>query len=576
MQKYLPFLQWLPNYRKDYLLKDLVAGLTVGVVLIPQGMAYAMIADLPPVYGLYASIFPLLVYALLGTSKHLALGPVAIDSLLVAAGLGALKISGVEDYITMAIFLAFMVGAIQMLLGVFRMGFLVGFLSRPVISGFTSAAAFIIIFNQFKHLLGIEMEQSSHFNILFINIFERISETNWYDLAIGVLGILMIIGLKKWNSKTPSILLVVVLGILAVYFLDLESFGVEIVGKVPIGLPDFQIPDFKHENALSIWPIALTLALVGYLEAISIGKALEEKDGEETIDANQELIALGASNMVGSFFRSYPVTSSFARSAINREAGVKTNISALFTVALIVLTLLFLTPLFYFLPKAVLASIIMVAVFGLIDLSYTKELFKNQKDEFVVLLATVAITLFIGIPQGILIGMLFSLLLMVYRTSKPHFAVLGNVEGSDYYKNVNRFGDGVIVRNDLLIVRFDSQLYFGNASFFKKQLLNFIKEKECGLKGVILNAEAINYIDSSAARMLTKLIADLHVKGLTFYISGAIGPTRDTIFTSNIIKELQKEHLFVSTKEAVAYFDDPNCLSNIQRKVAYQNRTNCE
>ncbi len=576
MQKYLPFLQWLPNYRKSYLLKDLVAGLTVGVILIPQGMAYAMIANLPPVYGLYASIFPLLVYAFLGTSRHLAIGPVAIDSLLVAAGLGAMKISGVEGYIAMAIFLAFMVGAIQMLLGVFRMGFLVGFLSRPVISGFTSAAALIIIFNQFKHFLGVDIEQSSNFYRLIVSAIQKLSETNIYDLAIGVLGILIIIGLKKWNQKIPSILLVVVLGILAVYYMDLESYGVQIVGKIPTGLPDFKIPDFKIESALSIWPIALTLALVGYLEAISIGKALEEKEGNETINPNQELIALGASNMVGSFFRSYPVTSSFSRSAINAEAGVKSNMSALFTVALIVLTLLFLTPLFYFLPKAVLASIIMVSVYRLIDFSFAKELFKKRRDEFMVLTATFAITLFVGIPQGILIGALFSLLLMVYRTSKPHFAVLGNIEGSDYYKNVNRFGDEVTVRDDLLIVRFDAQLYFGNAGFFKKQLMGFVNEKEGCLKGVILNAEAINNIDSSAARMLSQVIANLCERGLKFYISGAIGPTRDTIFTSNIINELQKEHLFVSIAEAVAYFDDPSSASVLQRKVAHQNKTGCE
>lgn len=574
MQKFFPFLQWLTTYKKTNFSKDLVAGLTVGIILIPQGMAYAMIAGLPPVYGLYASIFPLLVYLFMGTSRQLSIGPVAMDSLLVAAGLGALAITSVENYIAMAIFLAFMVGAIQLFLGVSRMGFLVNFLSKPVISGFTSAAALIIIFSQLKHLLGVDIAKSHKFHQLIVNAFEKVAETNRYDFAIGVLGILIIVGLKRWSKKIPAILIVVVLGVLAVYFLNLEAMGVKIVGTIPTGLPQFQIPNISIQNVLSIWPIALTLALVGYLEAISIGKALQEKSGMDTIDPNQELVALGASNMVGSFFQSYPTTASFSRSAICNESGGKTNLAALFAVGLVVLTLLYLTPLFFYLPNAVLASIIMVSVFGLIDLSYAKNLWNNRKDEFVILLITFLITLFIGIPQGVLVGVLCALLLMVYRTSNPHFAVLGNINGSEYYKNINRFDDDVVIRKDLLIVRFDAQLYFGNAAFFKRELFKYIDDKGITLKGVILNAEAINYIDSSAAQMLTQVIQEIHSRELQFFIAGAIGPTRDIIYSSGIITELQTECLFVKTKEAVAYFDDPSLVSVLQGKVAHQNRMN--
>ena len=573
MQHYLPLLQGLKNYTKADFTKDLVAGLTVGVVVIPQGMAYAMIAGLPPVYGLYASIFPVLMYMLLGTSKNVVVGPVAMDSLLVAAGLGTLAITGIENYIAMAIFLAFMVGVIQLILGFARMGFLVNFLSKPVISGFTSAAALIIIFSQLKHLLGADIARSNKFHQLISNAFEKFSETNYIDLTIGVIGILIIILLKKWNRKMPSVLVVVIMGILAVYFFNLEQYGIHIVGAIPTGLPNFQMPNINLENTLSIWPIALTLALVGYLEAISIGKAMQEKDGGDTIDANQELVAIGASNVVGSFFQSYPATASFSRSAINQESGVKTNLSAIFSLILVVLTLLFLTPLFYYLPNAVLASIIMVSVFGLIDVTYAVNLWKNRRDEFLVLLVTFLITLFVGIPQGILIGVLFSLLLMVYRTSNPHFAVLGNIVGSEYYKNVLRFGDEVVVRPDLLIVRFDAQMYFGNSAYFKKQLFSEIEAKGNALKGVILNAEAINYIDSSSAQMLIKVIRELHERELQFYIAGAIGPTRDIIFSSGIIHELSKEFLFVKTKEAVAYFDDPNSCSELQGKIAIQNKS---
>ena len=571
MKNIFPFLDWISSYKKTDFVKDLLAGITVGIVLVPQGMAYAMIAGLPPVHGLYASLFPVLVYALLGTSRKIAVGPVAMDSLLVAVGLGTLSITGVENYIKMVVVLALMVGVIQFLLGVLRMGFLVNFLSKPVISGFTSAAAIIIVFSQMKHLLGISVVGSNRIYKTVINIFYKLGEINYVDFSIGLVGIALLLGFKKWAKNIPGILIIVVLGIVAVYFFHLETYGIKLVGNVPSGLPSFIMPTLNIEDIKQLAPIAIALALVGYLEAISIGKAIEDKTGEDTIKANQELIALGTSNIVGSFFQGYPVTASFSRSAISFDAGTKTNLSAIFSVILVVLTLLFLTPLFKFLPNAILASIIMVSVVKLIDIKYFKYLWSNRKDEFFVMLVTFLITLFIGITQGILIGVLCSLLLMVYRTSKPHFVEIGNIGNSDYYKNVIRFADEVVVRNDLLIVRFDSQLYFGNSAYFKKQLLKHIKAKGPALKGIILNAESINYIDATAADMLTKLIHDIRERELQFYIAGAIGPTRDIIVSTGIIKELQREFLFVKTKEAVDFFDDPNEISLLAAKVAYEN-----
>jgi len=574
MRRFLPFLDWLPKYNKGLFGKDLLAGMTVGIILIPQGMAYAMIAGLPPVYGLYASLLPVLLYAFLGTSRQISVGPVAMDSLLVAAGLGTLAITGVENYILMALFLSFMVGAFQLLFGFLRMGFLVNFMSKPVISGFTSAAAVIIMFSQLKYLLGADIINSSKFHLLVINAFQHISETNPYDFAIGFFGILIIISFKNWLKRFPAILLVVVLSTLVVYFFNLEIYDVQVVGAVPAGLPSFEIHNFSMEKVREIWPIALTLALVGYLEAISIGRSFEEKNKIETIDPNQELIALGTSNIVGSFFQSYPVTASFSRSAINDGAGAKSTVASIVSVGMVVLTLLFLTPLFYYLPKAALASIIMVSVFGLIDVSYAKRLWEQGKDEFLVLVVTFLITLGLGIVDGILIGVLMSLLLMVYRTSKPHFAILGNIKNSDYYKNVDRFGEEVEVRPDLLIVRFDSQLYFGNSAYFKSQLFKYIKLKGPSLKAVVLNAEAINYIDSTASNMLIQVIEEIHQRDIQFYIAGAIGPTRDIIFRSGIINCLNKKYLFVKIKEAVVYYDDPNNVPLLRERVAYQNLSN--
>ncbi|MBU2947458.1 SulP family inorganic anion transporter [Zobellia uliginosa] len=574
MRRVLPFLEWITDYNKSWFSKDLIAGLTVGIILIPQGMAYAMIAGLPPVYGLYASLVPMIVYTFFGTSRQLAVGPVAMDSLLLAAGLGTLAITSTEDYIAMAVLLAFCVGAVQLILGVLRMGFLVNFLSKPVISGFTSAAALIIMFSQLKHLLGVNITRSNQFDVLIMNAFEKIPETNVYDFAIGLVGIIMIVVLKKVDKRIPGILFVVILGILAVYFLQLATYGVNIVGEIPTGLPSFRLHEFKIDTILELAPIAVTLALIGYLEAISIGKSMEEQTGEETIDANKELIALGSTNMLGSLFQSYVVTGSFSRSAISSQSGAKTPMSLIFSALVVAITLLFLTPLFYYLPNAVLASIIMVSVYGLIDVAYPKSLWEYRKDELFVLLTTFLITLFAGISEGILAGVLLSLLLMVYKSSKPHFAVLGRIDGSDYYKNVDRFGQNVLVRDDLLIVRFDSQLYFGNKNFFKKQLLKNVNSKGDKLKGVILNAEAISYIDSSAAQMLIRVIDELHERGLQFYISGATGPTRDTIFSSGIIEALHKQYLFVQTKEAVEYFDNMTPLSVLSEKVAYQSHRN--
>ncbi len=570
MNKILPFLDWIGKYKWSFLPHDLIAGISVAIVLIPQGLAYALIAGLPAVYGLYASMIPLVVYTFFGTSRALGVGPVAMDSLLVAAGLGAIASVGPGNYIAMAIALAFLVGGIQFFLGVFRMGFLVNFLSRPVISGFTSAAALIIMFSQLKYLLGIDMEGSSQLHQVVWNAFQKLGEVNPYDLGIGVTGILLMVLLKKWNKRLPYILIVVVLGILSVYFFQLVPHGVGIVGEIPKGLPSVGMPEIRWSVLMDLWPIALTLALIGYMEAITISKGVEDKMNGDQLKPNKELVALGLSNMVGSLFQSYPVTSSFSRSAIYYEANPRTNLATLFTAVMVLLTLLFLTPLFYYLPNAVLASIIMVSVYGLVDSGYARILWKFRKDEFLVLITTFLLTLFAGIMEGILTGVLISLLLMVYRTSNPHVAVLGNIKGTPYYRNINRFASDAIVRPDLLIVRFDAQLYFGNANFFKSHLKELIHQKGPDLKAVILNAEAINYIDSSAALTLKKLIESLYEKGIHFFIAGAIGPTRDILFSSGIMDLLPKACLFVETREAVEFIDHPVIKDGVKDKVALQ------
>ena len=569
MKKFFPIFDWLPNYKKSYLAGDISAGITVGIMLIPQGMAYAMIAGLPPVFGLYAALLPQVIYAIMGTSRQLAIGPVAMDSLIIASGLGALSLSGINEYISMAIFLALFVGIIQVLMGFLKMGFLVNFLSKPVISGFTSAAALIIGITQLKHLLGISITSNRTLPIIKQTL-AQLDQINHVAVAVGLTGIGIMLLIKRISSQIPAAIVVVIFGISLAYFTPLTDYGLILVGKIPDGLPSFGVPSVPWEDLGQLFTLALAMSLIAFMEVVSIGKALEEKVKSNTINPNQELIALGTGNIVGSFFQCYPTTAGFSRTAVNFQAGAKTGVAAFISASLVALTLLFLTPVFYYLPNAILASIIMLAITSLIDLKYPKELYKNQKDEFLLLIATFLITLFVGIQEGIILGVLFSLLLMVYRTSKPHMAVLGQIKGTTYFKNINRFATDIIDDKDILVVRFDAQLCFVNKDYFYKELKKHIKAKGPDLKTIIINAEAINYIDSSAIYILKYLILELRQKEITLMIAAATGPTRDILFKTGVTELLGAENLFVRVVEAVEFIDGVHPRTEIEDRVSRQ------
>ncbi len=548
---------------------DALSGVSAGILLIPQGMAYAILAGLPPVFGLYAALTPQIVYAIMGTSRQLSIGPVAMDSLIVAAGIGTLKIVGIEQYIGAAIFLALFVGVIQLLLGVLKLGFLVNFLSKPVLNGFISAVAIIIGLSQLKHLFRIDMAQTSKIHVLIKELITHISEIHLLSFGLGIFGILLIKVMQKINKKI-AILFVVVLGILILYLTQWQLQGVEVVGDIPKGLPSLKIPSFDSSQLFKLIPIAVVLALVGFTEAISIAKSIEEKHPEYNIDPNQELIALGSSNIVGSFAQTYPITASFSRSAIQDQGGAKTGIASLFSAGLVLLTLLFLTPLFFYLPIPILAAIIMVSIFGLVDFKYPLVLWKKNKEECLVLIGTFIATMVLGIAQGIIIGIILSLIIMVYRTSKPHFAILGQIKETSYYKNINRFKEHIEDDESILILRFDAQLFFGNQEFFKKELMHQIGLKGASLKLVIIDAKSINYIDSSAINMLTKTCSELKNNGLKIMIAGAIGPIRDIIFNDSLVGIIGEENLFINTAEAVDTYRKKAKISDIQKIVNTQ------
>ncbi len=551
---YIPALDWLPNYQKKWFSGDLSAGLTVGVMLIPQGMAYALLAGLAPIHGLYAVTVPLVLYALLGTSRQLAVGPVAMVSLLTASGIGALRPETPEAYLLLALTLAFMVGAIQFLMGLFRLGFLVNFLSHPVISGFTSAAAIIIGLSQLKHLLGIQIPNSEHAYDIVLAVGKHIGETNLIALAIGIAAIFIIRNVKKVHKAIPGALVAVVLGILSVWIFGLTGLGVKVVGEVPSGLPGFSSPSFDFGAWQALIPAALTISLVGFMESFAVAKAIQSKHKDYQVDSNQELIGLGVANFGAAFFQGYPVTGGFSRTAVNDQAGAKTGLAGIISAALIVLTLLFLTSLFYYLPNAVLAAVILVAVAGLIDYKEAVHLWRNDRSDFWMLVATFFVTLSLGIETGIGAGVVLSLGMVIFRSTRPHIAQLAKVPGSTFYRNVERFHN-LEERPDLLAVRFDGPLYFANINYFRDKMAELAARKGAALRLIVLNAESISHMDSSAVHLLQEWVQGCRNRNVEVFFTSVTGPVRDTLHRWGLMETIGEAGFHMSIQQAVEAFD---------------------
>lgn len=573
MRSYFPILEWIQEYNKTLFKGDLSAGITVAVMLIPQGMAYAMIAGLPPVYGLYAAIFPQLIYAIMGSSRQLAVGPVAMDSLLVATTLNTMAIVDAQHYISLAIFLAFFMGVIQVFLGLIKFGFLVNFLSKPVINGFTSAAAIIIGLSQLNHMLGVEISQGNVLQALMQSIWEVRTEIHLLTLMITLGSIFLIFGIKRFSKKIPVALVVVILTTLLTSQLNWNEMGLSIVGTIPSGLPTFNFQWIAVEDIYSLFPMALTLSLIAFLEAISIAKAIEVKENKETVDPNQELIALGAANVFGSFFQSYPTTGGFSRTAVNHESGAQTGVAAIISAAVVGLTLVFFSSWFYYLPKPVLGAIILTAVINLVDLKYPYQLWSSHREEFFILLFTFLVTLFMGIMEGVLLGTLASLSLMVYRSSQPHIAILGRIKGTKHYRNIHRFTEEVETFPGVLILRFDGQLFFGNHSYFKKQIVDLLGRETKKIRYLVIDASPINYIDASASNTLNHWIQNLNKEGVTVLWVNVIGPIRDLFFKNGMLKKIGKKNLFYSLDSAVKYIGGEK-TPKIEKRISDQNNLN--
>lgn len=547
---YFPIINTLKSYKKSIFLEDLSAGMIVGIMLIPQGMAYAFLAGLPPVYGLYGGLIPLVLYAIFGTSRQMSIGPVAISSLLILAGVSQLAPPFSVEYVHLVILAGLMIGVLQMILGLFRGGNLVNFISHPVITGFTAAAAIIIAISQLKDILGIAIPRFDYSFQTLLYAIENIPETNWLALAMSIGGMAIMIGLKYWKKSLPYALIIVILSIGVTALLRLNQSGLEIVGDIPKGLPPFHVPQLSLSKITQLFPIVLTVTVICIVESISIAKLLENKHQDYIIRPNQELIALGVSKIGGAFFWSLPTSGSFTRSAVNDEAGAKTTMSGIFAALLIMLTLLFLTPLFYFLPKATLAAIILLAVRKLFDYQEAIHLWKTHRPDFYLMLVTFTTTLVFGIQEGVFAGIFLSLLVVLYRSSRPNIVVLGNIPGTTYYRNIKRFDQAEQIEGKL-IVRFENQLYYGNASYFKSEIQNLVQKYPGPLEELLIDAKSIHYIDSSGLKALTEIHSFLYRRKIRLGICAAVGVVRDQLKTSGFMSLLGEDRHFIYLHHAI-------------------------
>lgn len=547
LKEWVPAIDWVRNYRREDLNGDIIAGITVAMMLIPQAMSYALLAGLPPYIGLYASVLPLIVYAVFGTSRQLAVGPVAMVALLVSSGVGALAGGDMNQYVALAILLSLMVGVIQFGMGVFRLGFLTNFMSHPVISGFTSAAALIIGFSQLKHIVGLKLPRTENIAETLWLTLQQSADINMTALIIGVGGIALLLALKKYTPAAPGAMIAVFFSTLAVYFLQLD---VSVVGQVPAGFPEFSAPEISTQNLSDLLPIAITISFVGFLESIAVAKKIAAEKRYD-IDANKELVGLGLANIVGSFFKAMPVTGGFSRTAVNKNAGANTGLAAIITAVLIGISLMFLTPLFYHIPKAILGSIIMVAVFGLIDTHEVSHLWKVKKDDLALLAFTFFATLIFGVKNGIFLAVGVSMVWFVIKTTRPHYAVLGQLPDSKAFRNVKRHSDAEVTEG-ILAIRFDAQFYYGNVTFLKDTLKKEEARMNSPLRALVLDASSINQLDSSADTALHELLRDYRDRNIQIYLANVKGPVMDVMQRSGFAEKLGLTHFFTTVYNAMA------------------------
>jgi SulP family sulfate permease len=548
--RFLPFLRWFPM-SGDSVKADFMAGITVALVLIPQSMAYAQLAGLPAYYGLYAAFLPVAVAALWGSSHQLGTGPVAVVSLLTASSLATLAAPGSETFVALAILLALLVGVIQLLLGVFKLGVIVNFLSHPVIVGFTNAAAIIIALSQVSKLFGVPMGRSEHFIDDILGVLGLIGDTHPPTLVMGALAIAIMSGLRRYRPRWPGVLVAVLVTTVASWLLDFErGLGGAVVGAIPQGLPAPSLPTWESANLGMLLPTALVISLVGFMEAISIAKAIAAKT-RQRLDPNQELIGQGLSNLVGAMTQAFPVSGSFSRSAVNMNAGARTGLSSVFTALFVMLTLLFLTPLLYHLPQAVLAAIIIMAVMGLVNFAAIRHAWQANRHDGAASVVTFVATLAFAphLDNGILVGAGLALLLFLLRTMKPRVARLGRYKDGTL-RDV-RVNPDLPTSEHVVAMRFDGQLYFANVAYFEDTVLEALADQPKA-RFMLIVGDGINQLDASGEEVVHHLVERLRGNGVELVFSGLKKQVLDVMRATHLFELIGQDNIFATEDQALA------------------------
>ena len=560
--RYLPVLDWGRRYDRETAVDDLVAAVIVTIMLIPQSLAYALLAGLPPEMGLYASILPLVAYALFGTSRALAVGPVAVVSLMTAAAVGKIAATGTDAYVAAAITLAFLSGLFLLALGLFRLGFLANFLSHPVISGFITASGIIIAASQVKHLLGVSASGDNLYEVI-VSLLEHVRDANVLTLAIGAASLAFLFWVRKGLkplllrrgmgprmadllSKAGPVAAVLATTLTA-YAFHLGEAGVKLVGAVPQGLPPLTLPTFSPDLWSSLIGSAILISVIGFVESVSVAQTLAAKR-RQRIDPDQELIGLGASNVAAGLTGGYPVTGGFARSVVNFDAGARTPAAGAFTAVGLAAATIVLTPFLAYLPQATLAATIIVAVLSLIDLSVLKRTWSYSKADFAAVASTILVTLLMGVEIGVSVGVGLSIVIHLYKTSKPHMAIVGQVPGTEHFRNIRRHE--VVTDPSILSLRMDESLYFANARYLEDKVYDLVAGRP-KLKHVILMCPAVNAIDMSALESLETINDRLKDFGVTLHLSEVKGPVMDRLRRTDFFGHLTGK-VFLSQYQAVS------------------------
>jgi len=574
MSNGVPLPAWLKNYQSQFIAGDITAGLIVTVMLIPQSLAYAMLAGLPPEIGLYASLLPMVAYALFGSSMTLAVGPVAVSSLMTASALMPLASQGSADYISLSILLALLSGLMLLVAGFLRLGFLAWFLSHPVISGFISGSAVLIGIGQLKYLLGLQFSSSGVVSSLK-NLAQHLQETNSTTALLGLSAVLFLLFARKYlgpllkqmglSAKTsdlltklaPMAVVIVSTALVAIYGLD-QTDKVSIVGRVPGGLPSIGLPSIQWDHINMLLLPALLISLVGFVESVSVGQSLALKRGQR-INPNSELVGIGAANIASAFSGGFPVTGGFARSVVNFSAGAQTPAAGIVSAVLMAIVIAGLTEWFYYLPQAVLSATIIVAVIGLIDTHTLKEAWHYDKADAIALLLTFAGVIMFGVEEGIVIGVAMSLAVLVWRSSHPHMALVGRVPGTEHFRNVERHQ--VEVFPGLIALRIDESIYFANSQLIAEKIEGLLSEHP-STNCVLLILSAVNQLDTTALGMLTELEKTLSARHITLQFAEIKGPVQDRLQPTELGDRMQNR-IFLSTQQAFLDYQAKNPSLNI-------------